>query len=397
MKKILVLLIGGNLLAQLINLIFLPVSTRLYKPEVFNELAVFITFLIVVSTVAGLRFDKAILKCKDYKEAIICLYLAMCFSLIISFIICIVFIVIEICGFNNPIKYPWLLPPLIVLVVLYNSLFNLTNIREEYKKLSKSRVKQSIVSNTILTVWGTLIATPFGIFLGYSLMYGAGVFNLFIGFEKVSKLEIIEVFKKNINYPKYSVIEAFGDVAGYQIPIAMIGLLYQNYLAAYLFIGIKLLNVPLSILGRAISSMYISKIRNEGKNFNLNKNIILITVICVFPTVIYSLILNKLDVIILGEEWKGVGRVVFLLLPWFILQMITTALNSVFYIFSQEKNIYYLHLFGGIFRISIIALFAFAQYNHIIEVFSLVNTFFYLTWIVFIYMAFQRYSGVKNV
>src|SRR5690606_25615134 len=188
MKKVLVLLIGGNLLAQLINFIFLPVSTRLYKPEVFNELAIFITFLIVISTVAGLRFDKAILKCKDYKEATICLYLAFGFSLLISLMLSMVFIVIETLGIEIPLKYPWLLPPLIVLVVLYNSLFNLNNIKEEYKKLSTSRVKQSVVSNAVLTIWGVVVTTPFGIFLGYSLMYGAGVFNLFVNLVKVDKV-----------------------------------------------------------------------------------------------------------------------------------------------------------------------------------------------------------------
>lgn len=397
MKKILVLLIGGNLLAQLINFIFLPVSTRLYKPEVFNELAIFITFLIVISTVAGLRFDKAILKCKDYKEATICLYLAFGFSLLISLMLSVVFIVIETLGIENPLKYPWLLPPLIVLVVLYNSLFNLNNIKEEYKKLSSSRIKQSVVSNAVLTCWGLTISTPFGIFFGYSLMYGAGVFNLFVKPIKVDKLYIITVFKKNINYPKYSVVEALGDVAGYQIPIAIIGIFYQNYLAAYLFIAIKLLNVPLSILGRAVSSMYVSKIRNEREKFDINKNLFLIAVICIFPTILYSLIFNELDVLILGEEWAGIGSTVFLLLPWFILQMITTSLNSIFYIFSEEKMVYYLHFFGGVSRISIIAIFSYMQYDYIIEVFSIVNIIFYSIWIVFIYLTFQKYGVVKNV
>lgn len=398
MKKILLILLSGNLIAQGINALFIPISTRLYSPEDFDNLAVFISVLMILSTIAGGRFDYAILKAESKYETQALLNIAVITSLFISFLSLLILI-----GIHNFSSYPvlgyyWLLPPLIIGVVFYNSLFNITNINSDFTRLSKSRVTQSLLSNLTLSFWGYFIGTSFGLFLGYSLLYCAGIMSLcksqYFNFYSFAQLKTI--VKKYIVYPKYSILESLSDVAGYHLPIALIGLYIQGAIAGYLFIAIKIMNLSISIIARAFSSYYLVELRETRESFKLNRAVAVCGLIGFTTLTLSGLLFDKFSGILLGKSWESLGSIILLILPWFCIQFITIIFNPIFYIFSEERFISRLQIYGNSLRLATFITALYFDPTNIIIHLSVINFLFYSIWLYGIFYVFKRVSDNKT-
>lgn len=73
-------LAGGTAAAQLLMVLLLPVLTRLYSPQDFNTLSVYLGLLSIFSVVATLRFELAISLPEEDGEAAHLLALGLGFS-----------------------------------------------------------------------------------------------------------------------------------------------------------------------------------------------------------------------------------------------------------------------------------------------------------------------------
>ena len=396
MKKILIILVGGNFLAQIINAIFIPVSTRLYGPEDFKNLSIFVSILMIISTVGGLRFDAAIVKSENREEADGLLTLAIGSACAVGAAVLLALVVIQLSGIYELAYYYWLLPFLIVAIVAYNGFHKISNINSKFNKLAKSRVSQAVLGNAILSLWGWLIGTSFGLFLGYSLMYCAGIFILYskVKVPKVAALK--QIVKKYADYPKHSVTETLADVTGYQLPIALIGIYIVSNLAGYLFIAIKVMNLPITILARALSSFYVVKIREEKEDFSLDKSIVFCLIIGLLALFGCSVIFHQFSGLILGKDWNGFGNILFLLIPWFAMQFVTIVFNSVFYIFSAERFISRLQIITNVIRVLLFIVALVLDKDNIILYLSLINFMFYVIWLMGIRVVFNRAKVLKG-
>ena len=70
-------LVGGTAIGQLINILTLPILTRLYSPEAFSVLAVYVSALALLTVVSGMCFEYAIPLPKSDRIAAALLLLAI--------------------------------------------------------------------------------------------------------------------------------------------------------------------------------------------------------------------------------------------------------------------------------------------------------------------------------
>ncbi len=80
-------LVGGTAFAQLIGFICLPILTRLYTPEDYSVLGVYVAIVSILSVVSCLRFEIAIPISKHNEEAKALLLLAIISNIIFTFIL----------------------------------------------------------------------------------------------------------------------------------------------------------------------------------------------------------------------------------------------------------------------------------------------------------------------
>ena len=114
-------LFGGASLAQAIPIAVSPILTRIYTPEEFGLLALFVALTSIPSIISSGRYEQAILLPKDEESAInifaLCLLLISLTS-VISFVVILIFddIIVDLLN-KNEIKYWLYLLPLSIFLV----------------------------------------------------------------------------------------------------------------------------------------------------------------------------------------------------------------------------------------------------------------------------------------
>ena len=117
---------GGTFFSQIIPLAILPILTRLYSPEEFGTLALYIAFFSILSVVVTGRYEMAIMLPKKEKDAISLFQISFLFSFIFSifFLLVILFNSESIMSFlkiNSSVAWLYFLPFSIFLAGLYQT------------------------------------------------------------------------------------------------------------------------------------------------------------------------------------------------------------------------------------------------------------------------------------
>ena len=136
-------LMAGTAFANVLIVATIPVLTRLYTPEEFGELSVFLSILFTVQIIASMRYETAIPLPKKNVDAFHLLVLSS-FIVILMSIFAFIFIrffpIAQFFEMPGLSKYIWLLA-LSLLGMGFCQALNLWAIRtEEYTAMSKSKV-----------------------------------------------------------------------------------------------------------------------------------------------------------------------------------------------------------------------------------------------------------------
>jgi O-antigen/teichoic acid export membrane protein len=135
----------GNVIAQAIPFLAEPVLARLYTPEDFAVLAVYLSVANLFSIIATARYELAIMLPKEDRKAANVLGLSVLISFAVSFIsfLIVLFFNSNICRIlhNEDVSIYLYLVPLSVLSVSWYQIFNYWNSRK--KEISECNVFQN--------------------------------------------------------------------------------------------------------------------------------------------------------------------------------------------------------------------------------------------------------------
>ena len=106
---------GGTFFSQIIPLAILPILTRLYSPEEFGTLALYIAFFSILSVVVTGRYEMAIMLPKKEKDAISLFQISFLFSFIFSIFFLLVILfnsesIISFLKINSSVAWLYFLP-----------------------------------------------------------------------------------------------------------------------------------------------------------------------------------------------------------------------------------------------------------------------------------------------
>ena len=165
-------LTSGTAIAQAIPVVLSPVLSRLYSPEDFGILALFMSVAAVLSVIATGRYELAIMIPENKKDA----YNVLAISLLISFVTGILSLILvlllrksAVVFFDEPNIGPWffLIPVVVLFAGIYQS-FNYWSTRQKTFKLNAvSRVSQSTTNVITSLGLGIAKAGPAGLIAGY--------------------------------------------------------------------------------------------------------------------------------------------------------------------------------------------------------------------------------------
>lgn len=366
-------LIGGTAASQLIILASLPFLTRIYSPQDFNALAIYVAIITMVSVVACMRMEIAIPLAENDDDAINVFAISCSFTVLITVFLSAVVILYKkylypIESFSSILGSEWLLPFGIFLIGMYTSLQHWFMRRKRFLIIAKNRVIQSLSGVSFQLVWGLMVSSPFGLMLGHAIVSGSGFFLLLyrmlsidrhlLGRVRIKRMR--ELLHSNKNFPTYSVIDGLSTNAALQLPVILIGLYVVGPEAGYLFLATRVVGAPLQLIGGAISQVYLSQSADSLRNGSLGvvtaRIVRLLVVVGVLPLCIFGLIAANFFSIAFGSDWERAGVMASWMVPWYAFRFLASPISMVMNTVGKQKKMMYMKMVALTIRVGLVFL-----------------------------------------
>ncbi|MES2139758.1 MAG: lipopolysaccharide biosynthesis protein [Bacteroidota bacterium] len=348
------ILVIGAIVAQSIPLLLHPFLRRIYSPEDFGAMAVYLNIFGMLTIVSALRYEATIVLPKNNNEAANILSLTFIINIIFSSILLLIILFFKnevVHLINFPEKYSnylYLLPFVSSIFGIYQSI-NYWLIRQKaFKASTSNKIVRRTVEGAVQGIFG-FFKIPGGLFIGdLSGNFAnvvAGIRQIFKNkyeLRFISRKKIGYVFKKYIDYPKFNVLPTLLSSAATILPFLFINKMYSTEIVGYLDLSKLVLSIPLIFIASTISQVFFQQ-TTEKKHNSLSikndvKNILYLLLAVIFiEFIVIEFLGPQLFGFVFGERYAVSGDYSKILIFSFILNFIGSTFSSVFITFEKIR------------------------------------------------------------
>ncbi|AXY55322.1 polysaccharide biosynthesis protein [Acinetobacter chinensis] len=396
-------LVGGTAFAQLIGFLCLPILTRLYTPEDYSVLGVYVAIVSIFAVISCLRFDIAIPIPENESDGKALLLLSLLSNIILTIILYIFLIIshpyIQKYKIIDQLSYwIWLIPLGVFVSGLYSALQYWTTRHKRFKDISQTRMTQAVLGNGVSLSTGLVWGGFWGLILGQILNFSGGIFKLAADakkdLRKVKSASIKKTFHKYSKFPKYSTFEALANSSAIQLPLIVIAGFLAGSEVGYLMMAMKLLGVPMTLIGSSMSQVYLSQAPHYYINGGLYDYTISILIkifkIIIIPFVLLALISSFIFDFIFGIEWAGLGKYILIMIPWYFMQILSSPISMALHIVGFQKIALILQVFGFLIRVGVLFALAWIGSEFVIDYYIFSGFLFYFIYMLVVIWAVKK-------
>lgn len=346
-------LLSANIIAQIIGLVVYPILTRIYSPEDFGLLNLFLSISGILVILSTAEYYNAIVLPKEEKKAIsivqVCLLLLILITILTT--ISIGFSKQIASLFNTPklAEYYWMMPIIVFTLGLWNIL-NYWYIRNtQYNNISSY-----LVANSILSSIGKICFGQAGILSGgmiYSIVIAPIIslsFNLFHIKNKLklfftlSYKEIIKEAKTYKFFPTYSLPRSFINIFAGQLPVLLLTPIFGSHHVGLWGMALLLGFTPINVITRSIYQVLYQHISNRVNqqlpiSYFFKRFTFYVLGIGIPCFAILYWILPDLTTFLLGDDWEMTSTYLRWMLPWLLCSILTSSTGFLADIFFKQK------------------------------------------------------------
>lgn len=407
--KSLLLLSGGTALSQVLSIAALPVLSRIYSPIEFEELAVFISLLSMISVAACLKYELAIPIAGTDKEARdlvrICAELAVAVAVMSAGILYVASFWVK------SIEGVWLWVAVgVFLAGAYNALTYYFVKKQDFGLISKNRVSQSLLGN-LVQVSGAVVAGGAPLIAGQVLKGGGGAIGLSYFYFSSRKREKKTAWsrkrrgilrRRNSAFPKYSILEGLANSAGLQFPILAIAILAGEGESGFLLMAMQILAAPVTLIGGAVSQVYLSTAAQKKDSLELASYTKKVAGYLLFygfgPIVMIGLLSPLVMPYVLGDGWARTGDIALWICPWMAMRFVSSPISMVMHICNKQKQLMAITIAGFFLRVGSVYLVWLLGIDAYTEAYALSSSLFYfLCFLCFLSVSGLNLNGVVSV
>ncbi len=348
-------LLSANVVAQVIGLVVYPILTRIYAPEDFGLLNLFLSIGNVLVVLALADYYYSIVLPKEDKHAVALVHVSF-FLLVATTLITTISVF-----FAHPIslifktpalaRYYWMLPLYVFLMGGWNIL-NYWYVRQkQFGRISVYQVAQSVLS------------ASGKIGLGYANILQAGmIYSVVVAplislltsllslpkkcldpLKRISLDDVREQSQAYKNFPFFVLPRSFINVLAGQLPVLLLTPFFGAKYVGLLSMAVLLGYTPIGTISRAIYQVLYQNTTQRVHSQQLIGSIYwrfvgysALAILPVFGLLLF--ILPDLTAWLLGQEWRVVGDYIRWMLPWLSLSLIVGSTCYLSDVFMQQKT-----------------------------------------------------------
>jgi len=346
-------LMTGTTLAQAIPIAAMPLLTRLYTPEDFGVLALYMSLAGMISVIITARYEVAVMLPERDEDAASLVTLSVCIASAISLVLLVV-----VSLFNDDIQSllnnkaigPWLylLPITVFVTGMWQALNYWNNRSKKFKRLAVSRVTQGggmTLAQFVLTGLSTG-----GLVLGY-LVGQVGGLMVFLTrtwredravLSRVSLATMLENARRYSKFPKYSTFGALLDNAAVQMPVLMLSKFYDTHIVGVFSLTFRALNLPMSLIATSFSQVLFQRFvvlqrENPARLAPFVLKLFFGLLGLMVPLVAFVWVVGPdLFALVFGETWRQAGEYATVLIFAVAIRFAVSPLSTVL---AMDHNI----------------------------------------------------------
>ena len=361
-------LLSGNILGYGINLVLLPIISRIYTQSALGEYDLLISSANIVLPILQLSLLLVIMIPSDEMVAKIICRIILYFTLIGSAIICCILFFLApgfyLFKLNVPYAYGLILfSGYLILYNLQNIYYSYTNRKKLYSVLFWNPIIMSATNGILSIVLGKCNGGSSGYMIGTLASYAVAVMHMkkhVHPFQcEQSPVKIYSVLKQYKKYPLVQLPSALVSNIAIQLPAQFLGRMFSVTILSGYTMACKILSVPVSLLAVPVNRVYyrtlIEKLEN-GENagefaFTLVKNNIMMAFVPIGFLMIFGDIITGF---FLGSEWAVSGVYISILGVMYLLKYCSSCMSGTFVAVGRQDlslgfSVFTLLLYGGCF------------------------------------------------
>lgn len=351
----------GTSLAQAIPIAVSPILTRLYSPEEFGLLAIYMSCLAVFSVIATGKYELAItLPASDVDAAnIAVLTLKICaVASCILFILVLIFgnIVAEALGNIGIAPWLYLLPISVFLTAMFNIFQFWHNRNSNYRAMSGARIQNASLGSTA------------NIGFGFANISGGQILGALVGqlltvcwIARKAWIKEKEIFSLSTPSEQWRLARSYASHPKYVAPSQLIGVFatqIPNWIVSYFYsltglgffsLAYRLVSLPTGLVASAIGDVYRQKIsvayQKQGEfQVIFLKTLKTTAILALFPFGILYAVAPSLFSFVFGEPWRIAGDYARILVVASFFQFIFTPIDKGALVVGATRYIFGWHV-----------------------------------------------------
>lgn len=400
-------LISGAGLSQLIPLLFSPILTRLYSPEDFGRLAIYMACCSIFSIVSTGLYEMSIMLPKSDRRAFNLLGFTCFLSFSVSFILIVLLFIFR--NWYTPylsdkfnFEYLIIVPLGIFFTGLFQALTYWLNRKKQYKIMNLTKVIQSCVTVLLSILLGYLGFSYFGMLIAFVLGSLASIFPLiFIIIRRnriLNRQFMVIVAKQYFKYPKMMMPSSIMNTSATLMPVFLFNKFYSSKIVGSYSFATRILTAPVGIVSVAIGQIFFKKISEEvhEKNKKITstflgtlKILIILSTFLFLPFFVFG---ETFFSVLFGENWREAGKYVEILSIAVFVRFVVSPLSSVFHAIEMQKPLAFWQVLYFCTTFSVLIIFRNANFISILWIYIIHESVLYGIYLILMYYYILRYD-----
>lgn len=362
-------LLSANVVAQVIGLVVYPVLTRMYAPDDFGLLNLFLSIGGVLVILATAEYQYAIVLPKEDEKAHGVLQTGGLIAL------CVTGIVLLSVPFSHPIasifktpglaKWYWLMPVYVLASACWILLNYYYTRHKQFGRISCYQISQSVLNAGAKVGCGyagflhgglicsTVLAPVVAVLISIARSWRKGLREVLHVDKNVCK----EVAKEYGNFPKYSLPRALVNNLSGSLPALLLTPFFGLTNLGFWGMAITLAFRPINMISQSLYQVLFQHVaakvnRRETIRPMLRRFVLCGTCIASLCFVGLYVILPELTQWLLGAEWNITGHYIRVMLPWLLVNILSATTSFLIDIFQKQKISLYIEILSLVVRLT---------------------------------------------
>lgn len=346
----------SSLVAQSISFALAPVLSRLFTPEDFGLVALYLGILSLLSVLSTGKYEQAIMLPKEDRDAVQLVWLVL---LITGATAMLTGLVVTL--FNLPLTQlsgnqslgPWLyaLPFSVLLHGIFQSAVFYANRKKRFGLMGKGTLVQygvlnliRILSGWIKTSFNGLIAGHLAAQLAVAVFVLRGIIKDLLAFRKGSNIK--DILKQGgiyDQYPRYNLVLSFTNNLSGSLPVFMFTWGFSPEIAGLYAFGYAFVFRPLSLFAQSTTQVLSQKIIEDHHRgldvYPTLKKLATRFLLFGLPAfIILAIAAPAIFGFVFSDEYARAGRFLQILSPYLLMVFITSPLSFVPELYFRQRK-----------------------------------------------------------